>query len=59
MPKTLIMPKTLGTLLANESGVTMIEYGLLALLVAVAALTVLTSVGESVQAVFTEVASIF
>ena len=40
----------------DESGATAIEYGLIASLVSIAAITALTSMGSSVQELFTEVA---
>ena len=39
----------------DESGATMIEYGLIAALVAVAAITALTTMGESISGMFTSV----
>lgn len=45
----------LQTFLKNDSGATAIEYGLIAALVSVAAIAALTSLGDSVQAVFAEV----
>ena len=44
-------------LLRNESGVTAIEYGLIASLIAVAAVTVMGSVGTALNATFSTVAS--
>ena len=41
----------------DESGATAIEYGLIAALVSVAAVTALTSVGTSLTAMFTKVSS--
>lgn len=49
------MLKILKALLADESGVTMIEYGLIAALVAVAAVTVLTTLGTDLTTLFTKV----
>ncbi len=49
------MLKTLKALLADESGVTMIEYGLIAALVAVAAVTVLTTLGTDLSNLFTKI----
>ncbi len=43
------------TLLTNESGVTMIEYGLLAALVGVACVTVLTTLGGDLKTLFTSI----
>jgi pilus assembly protein Flp/PilA len=44
------------TLLRNESGATAIEYGLIAALIAVAIIAGATATGNSLQAVFTNVA---
>ena len=44
-------------LLKNESGVTAIEYGLIAALIAVAAVTVMGTVGTSLTGTFSKVAS--
>lgn len=41
----------------SQSGVTMIEYALIAALIAIAAIVMLTSVGTAIQAKFTEVAT--
>ncbi|MGD8327185.1 MAG: Flp family type IVb pilin [Sphingomonadales bacterium] len=41
----------------DEEGATAIEYGLIAALVAIAAITALTSVGSQLTATFTEVAT--
>jgi pilus assembly protein Flp/PilA len=41
----------------NESGVTAIEYGLIAALIAVVIITAITSVGTDLKAVFTSVAA--
>ena len=43
-------------LLKNESGVTAIEYGLIAALIAVAAVTVMSTVGTSLTNTFSNVA---
>ena len=43
--------------IANEGGATAIEYGLIAALVSVVILTVLTSVGTSLNTVFTNINS--
>ena len=42
--------------LTDESGATAIEYGLIASLVSIAAIAALTSMGSSVEQMFTEVA---
>jgi pilus assembly protein Flp/PilA len=44
-------------LLKEENGATAIEYGLIAALIAVVAVTALTAVGGSLTSVFTTVAS--
>jgi pilus assembly protein Flp/PilA len=44
-------------LIDNTSGVTAIEYGLIAALIAVAAIVMITSVGTSLTATFSEVAA--
>lgn len=49
------MLTTLRNLLADESGATAIEYGLIAALVSVAAITALTTMGESLRTMFTTV----
>ena len=41
----------------DESGATAIEYGLIAALVSVAAITALTAMGTSLKAVFNEVST--
>lgn len=47
---------TLTALLADESGATAIEYGLIAALVSVAAITALTEMGSSLRTLFNGVA---
>ena len=42
-------------MLANEDGATAIEYGLIAALIAVAAITALTSIGTNLNKTFTNV----
>ena len=44
-------------LIKDESGVTAIEYGLIAALIAVAAVTVMTSVGTGLSTTFSRVAA--
>ena len=44
-------------LMKNEDGATAIEYGLIAALIAVAAITALTSIGGNLNKTFTTVAS--
>jgi pilus assembly protein Flp/PilA len=48
---------TLKMLLRNESGVTAIEYGLIAALIAVAAVTVMSTVGTHLSSTFNTVAN--
>jgi pilus assembly protein Flp/PilA len=43
--------------LRNESGATAIEYGLIASLIAVAAITAMTTVGTNLSGTFTNVSS--
>jgi pilus assembly protein Flp/PilA len=47
---------TVIALLRNEDAATAVEYGLIAALIAVAAVTVMTSVGKNLGSVFTTVA---
>jgi pilus assembly protein Flp/PilA len=49
------MLASLRQLLRNESGVTAIEYGLIAALIAVAAVTVMSTVGTSLTNTFNNV----
>jgi pilus assembly protein Flp/PilA len=51
------MPTTVINLLQNKDGATAIEYGLIAALIAVAAITALQAVGTNLTAVFTTVAN--
>lgn len=51
------MFKSLHSFAKDESGATAIEYGLIAALIAVAAIGALTSVGTSLNTLFTGVAS--
>jgi pilus assembly protein Flp/PilA len=51
------MLSTLARLLNDENGATAIEYGLIAALIAVAAVTVLGTVGTNLTSVFSTVAS--
>ena len=50
------MTKFISRFIANESGATTIEYGLIAALIAVAIIATVTSVGTALQATFTTVA---
>ncbi|MCG6119932.1 MAG: Flp family type IVb pilin [Blastomonas sp.] len=47
--------KTIRNILGNKKGATAIEYGLIAALIAVAAITAMTSLGTNLNATFTEV----
>jgi pilus assembly protein Flp/PilA len=47
----------LAKLLTDDSGVTAIEYGLIAALIAVAAVTILANVGTNLSGVFSKTAS--
>lgn len=49
------MTKFVKSFLSNESGATAIEYGLIAALIAVAAIVAMTNIGSSLQATFTNV----
>ena len=44
-------------MIRNEDGATAIEYGLIAALIAVAAITALTSIGSNLNGTFTNVAT--
>ncbi len=48
---------TLARLLKDENGATAIEYGLIAALIAVAAITVMTTVGKNLSSTFNSVAN--
>ena len=48
---------TLTKLFKNEDGATAIEYGLIAALIAVAAVTIMGTVGSNLTSIFTTVAS--
>jgi pilus assembly protein Flp/PilA len=52
-----VMRKLLTNLLADESGATAIEYGLIAALISVVIITAVTSVGTKLSATFTSVAN--
>lgn len=51
------MPKIFRNFLADESGATAIEYGLIAALIAVVVITALTTIGTNLSAAFTTVAT--
>jgi len=44
--------------LTDESGATMIEYGLIAAMISIAAIGILTLVGDSLVAIFTKVSDV-
>jgi pilus assembly protein Flp/PilA len=48
---------TIAKLLKNESGATAIEYGLIAALIAVAAVTVMGTVGTNLSSTFSTIAT--
>jgi pilus assembly protein Flp/PilA len=54
--RTAQMPRVLVRFLSDESGATAIEYGLIAALVAVVAITGMTTLGTKLKALFTGVA---
>jgi len=54
---TLLMVTFFAKLLRNEDGVTAIEYGLIAALIAVAAVTVMGTVGTNLSSTFNTVAT--
>jgi len=49
--------KFIAKLLKNNTGATAIEYGLIAALIAVAAITAMTSLGNQLQKTFTNVSN--
>lgn len=51
------MLKTIRSLVQDESGVTAIEYGLIAALIAVAAVAIMKTVGQSLSTTFSTVNS--
>jgi pilus assembly protein Flp/PilA len=51
------MKNTISRFVRDESGVTAIEYGLIAALIAVAIITIVTTLGSSLSATFTTVNS--
>jgi pilus assembly protein Flp/PilA len=51
------MIKTFKSFLANESGATAIEYGLIASLIAVTIITAVSTLGNKLSTTFSEVAS--
>ncbi len=55
--KELIMTKLFARFAKDESGATAIEYGLIAALIAVAIITALTLLGDSLSTMFDQVAN--
>jgi pilus assembly protein Flp/PilA len=51
------MIKSLSSFVANETGATAIEYGLIAALLSVAVILVLTNVSGQLQTVFSEIST--
>lgn len=51
------MTKFTKAFLSNESGATAIEYGLIAALIAVVAITAMTAIGSNLNTTFTNVAN--
>jgi pilus assembly protein Flp/PilA len=51
------MLRSIKQFLADKAGVTMIEYALIAALVAIAAITILTTMGTSISKIFSKVNS--
>jgi pilus assembly protein Flp/PilA len=51
------MFKSMKKFLANESGATAIEYGLIASLIAVTVIVAVTTVGNNLKTTFTEIGS--
>ena len=49
------MKKFVQSFLANQSGATAIEYGLIAALIAIAAITAMTTLGTKLSSTFTNV----
>src|SRR5579875_1017258 len=56
-PRRIFMLTTLNNLWKNESGVTAIEYGLIAALIAVAVVVILGTVGTELSSTFNKVAT--
>ena len=56
VPSNQVSARVFRRLIDNTSGVTAIEYGLIAALIAVAAIVMITAVGTSLTATFSEVA---
>ena len=51
------MIKTIRSFIADESGATAIEYGLIAALVSVAAIAALSALGSALEGIFNEVST--
>jgi pilus assembly protein Flp/PilA len=52
-----VMPRLLTNLMRDETGATAIEYGLIAALIALAAISTITNVGRNLSTTFNTVAS--
>ena len=52
-----MMLKIIRKLIKSKKGATAIEYGLIAALIAVAAIAAMTALGESLQTIFTSISS--
>lgn len=57
VPSNQVRARVFRRLIDNTCGVTAIEYGLIAALIAVAAIVMITSVGTSLTSTFSEVAA--
>ena len=51
------MPRVLANLLRDETGATSIEYGLIAALIALAAISAVTNIGKNLSTTFNTVAT--
>jgi len=51
------MFKTLKTMIRDEEGATMVEYGLMLALIAVVCITVITTLGQNLSSLFSNVAN--
>jgi pilus assembly protein Flp/PilA len=51
------MLKTLGNVLSNEDGATLVEYGLVVALIAAVAVVAVTALGKQVVTIFTNITS--
>lgn len=51
------MLKTLNAVLKDESGVTMVEYGLIAALISIAAVSLFSGIGTNIKAAFQSIST--